>query len=308
MDGKVAGDSKAQAYSVASVTEDLQANGMFGSNPQFQGQQADASWCSDIGSWVAPNGGSGCFQTTSAESIDWQSIDEALEKARRMEKVTPNHVSRATPEQPPLATLSPQQLTASNSLPIPQSMQRSDDATLANDSGIPSLNKVVVLPAPRAGNIASPGIKRAVPVGKLKTPQHAVHKAVGPRDHPIPAKVDVAQQSIMSAQLPSRPNGSGMRGRVMLGPGRLPTTGRVQIQHHPEQQAVAYRNSGPGVSARALARHLIRRPQAVYAPRPRPRYAPKPGNCEGEFVPALQAAHFEIRRLRGILQRHKIRY
>ncbi len=312
MDGKAAGDSKVRAYSVASVTEDLQANGMFRSNPQFQGQQADASWCSDIGSWVTPSGGSGCFQTTGAESIDWQSIDEALEMSRRMEKVAPNHVSRATPEPPPLVTVSPQQLTASNSLPIPQSMQRSNDATPATDSGIPPPNKAVVRPAPRAGNIVSSGIKRAVPVGNHKTLQNAVHEAVGPRNHPTPARVDVTQQNIMSAQSPSRPNGSGMRGCVpapnMLGPRRLPPRRRAPTQHYSGHEIASYSNSGPDVSTGALASHLIGCSQAAYGLRSGPMYLPKPGSREAEFAQALQASYSEIRRLRAILQRHKVRY
>lgn len=251
---------------------------MFGSNPQFEGQHADASWCSDVGPWVTPDNESGWSEMV---PIDWQEIDKALEVSRNMIKSRADHVSSTAPERPPLATVSPQQLTTGSSLSTAQPKYRSDGTSHRTNSCIPPPNTGLINPPPEAVKIARPGIQPSVPGGN---PNRGVHKAVGPRNRPIPAKLNIPLQKATPAQSSSQQNRS----------------------------AASYSNTGPGRSAAALARHLIASPGIPYSPRPGPipvpRYVPKPGNRVDPFTQQLHASYLEIGRLRRILHQYNIRY
>lgn len=251
---------------------------MFGSNPQFQGQQADASWCSDVGPWTLPDNESGWPEM---DPIDWHEIDKALEVSRNMIKTHADHVSSTALGRPPLATVSQQQLTTGSSLSTAHPKHRSDDTSHKTNSCITPPNTSLITPPPKAVNIARPGIQPSVPGDN---PNRGVHKAVGPRNRPIPVKPDVPQRTNMPAQSLSQQNRS----------------------------VASYSSTGPGRSAAALARHLIASPGITYGarpgPRPVPRYVPKPGNRVDPFTQELRASYWEIGRLRRILHQYNIRY
>lgn len=322
MDRKLATVNHPLADLAMEISDEFQKDGMFGSNPLFQGQHADASWCSDLGSWIMPNDSDGCPHIADASPISWEVFNNAWERSQNVTKeASRDHVPSHTLEPPPFATVNPQQLTVCRPLPIAQPKQHSAQASHNMNGLIPQPIKAII--PPQASSKASPGIKPAVaPACKLKGPQQAVRKAVGPRNGPVPATTNVPQKNMMPAVIPSWQNGFAARGQApglgRMGRGQAAGTVAAPGNPHPCHRIGVNKphksggSTGASISAQVVAKHVLPtggEPNSQRPPQPiGPKSASKPGDHAGGFVPAVWSARNEIRRLREILERHQIPY
>ncbi|OJJ05111.1 hypothetical protein ASPVEDRAFT_31524 [Aspergillus versicolor CBS 583.65] len=294
------------------ILDDFQRYGMIGSNPIFQGQHADASWCPDLGSWVMPDDGTGCSQIADAVIIHWKVFNEAWKQSRNVtKKASRDPVPSFALEQPPFATVNPQQLILCSSLSIAEQRHHSDNARQSLNSDMLRPNKAVN--SPRGSNKTSPSIKpAAAPASNPKSPERTVRKAVGPRNQPITTKPDLVQKNIMLVPMSSWQNGSAARGQASgldsMARGQVARRVATPAKHHAGQ------NIGPStvhklrgstsasISAEVVARHVFPAGGEQNSQRPPQPIGPecvfKPGDHERGFVTAVRTSSNEIRRLR----------